>query len=487
MTSLMLASVLVLSGTSKAQTTTIDYGNSPNVTCGSLGTGTPITGIYHKSTVGYQNLTSSKLWMYGYQTNGSQYEITQDFMYGHTYRITVEGQSASIDFNNYGTSSNARIELAMVSPWVSTACDFTGTVPAASGNYVGNMTFPYNSYATASFDFTMTGYRNVLKVSFPGSTGVMVNNLWLRKIVIKDISVNPPTFNLTATTETKQCGEEKQVTYTIENINNTAGVTGYKFQLVGGDWLFPNGTPAPSIINSPTNTITLVSGPCASTATIKGNALIGQMHIPTNNKILTTATPLAIITGPGSLYPNQSGFYQAAPAAGFPVNYNWDCQVSPRFTWSTNYPNETTLYNTTPLNTNFSAYASFLASDPWGRTVQLKAATTMCGVNVEVTKDIKIVPVIKPLNGTAESNLFLANVQELSVYPNPTSNIVTIELGYSKEGSKLELYSIEGKLLHHLTINGTQATVDLTKYPAGVYYFKVMQNDKIQVKSIIKN
>jgi hypothetical protein len=80
---------------------------------------------------------------------------------------------------------------------------------------------------------------------------------------------------------------------------------------------------------------------------------------------------------------------------------------------------------------------------------------------------------------------------DLEVYPNPTSGIINIRIPSSKEKNSYELYNAYGviQLIKNLTPNENNILLneDLTNFPAGMYYFKFIFNNKVIVKSFLKN
>ena len=76
-----------------------------------------------------------------------------------------------------------------------------------------------------------------------------------------------------------------------------------------------------------------------------------------------------------------------------------------------------------------------------------------------------------------------SQIHSLSVYPNPVKNMVTINAGDNLVGLKIMLTDISGKLLKEFTISQISLTVDMEKYPSGVY-FLIFNNSEI--RKIIK-
>lgn len=62
------------------------------------------------------------------------------------------------------------------------------------------------------------------------------------------------------------------------------------------------------------------------------------------------------------------------------------------------------------------------------------------------------------------------------LYPNPTTQFVTVEVGYEKFVQKHEyvmVFDINGKLMQRIPLTSTREQIDLSSYPSGVYVVKV--------------
>jgi len=482
---LLAISVSALTTTSNAQVTTIDYSAWSTNQCNAFANSPTINGITHRTEYGQPIKSSNGLTMqFDQQTwdKGTAMTLSYTFLANHTYRIAVEAalqdplELGGVHIGTYNMTATTK-----------NACNGPEYIPSGfyTSRTMSGTGFDWYDYDVVIGSQNMNTLLLIFRNGQSGYGTSTIKNIYVRKVTIQDLT---PIFNLEATTTTKYCSEEKEVTYTITNPGNTAGVTGYRFELIGGDWLYPNGMPAPSVINSSTNSVTLISGPCAQNATIKGYALIGSTVVQTTNgKLLSTLIPTIAISGPDNLTPNNSGFYQASVSSAYLVNHNWLCQVSPQFTWSTNLPNETIMYNTTPTSTYFYTHNNFLAASPFGRGVQLMATTTLCGGVLTATKDIWVSPGFAPINGTVGANIFNESIQGLSIYPNPAKDHITIEFEKDKGDYRIELYAFDGKLLQETSAHTPKIEFEITKYPAGIYFIKATSNGKTQMKKFTKN
>lgn len=62
---------------------------------------------------------------------------------------------------------------------------------------------------------------------------------------------------------------------------------------------------------------------------------------------------------------------------------------------------------------------------------------------------------------------------QLSVYPNPVKDLLTITAGRDLLNTTAQLLDKDGRLLQKLEINNLSFTITMTKYPAGVYFLRL--------------
>ena len=73
-----------------------------------------------------------------------------------------------------------------------------------------------------------------------------------------------------------------------------------------------------------------------------------------------------------------------------------------------------------------------------------------------------------------------------SVYPNPSSDVIKIRLDKGQL-SKIELYSITGRLLYKENLNSKTCRLNIGNYPSGVYLVRVFnQNNYIVNTKVLK-
>jgi len=82
---------------------------------------------------------------------------------------------------------------------------------------------------------------------------------------------------------------------------------------------------------------------------------------------------------------------------------------------------------------------------------------------------------------------FISPKDNISIYPNPTTNIITVSL-MNYEIKSIEIYNVLGEKVGFTSFNGTSETnLDLSIYPSGIYLLKINDSfNKSTFKKIIK-
>ena len=78
---------------------------------------------------------------------------------------------------------------------------------------------------------------------------------------------------------------------------------------------------------------------------------------------------------------------------------------------------------------------------------------------------------------------------EMVVYPNPTTNLLMLEVkNYGLENLEYQLFDLNGRLIVDEKINTETTTISMEQYPSAVYLLKVIDNNKeIKTFKILKN
>jgi len=80
------------------------------------------------------------------------------------------------------------------------------------------------------------------------------------------------------------------------------------------------------------------------------------------------------------------------------------------------------------------------------------------------------------------SNIQLLLDKDYRIYPNPTKDFITVEM--SNYRNNLEVYASSGKLLQKLSF-AQQTLIDLSDYPSGMYWVKLINSKGMIVKKVI--
>ncbi len=81
--------------------------------------------------------------------------------------------------------------------------------------------------------------------------------------------------------------------------------------------------------------------------------------------------------------------------------------------------------------------------------------------------------------GFHQTNILVTNipnaavVEGLTVFPNPTVNMVNVQFSTDQKNTVVELYSVDGKLLEKHAVNSKSLELNLSSYPAGSYFLRV--------------
>jgi len=109
--------------------------------------------------------------------------------------------------------------------------------------------------------------------------------------------------------------------------------------------------------------------------------------------------------------------------------------------------------------------------------------TTDTGTNGSVAQGVQQPYEISTTLGINETTINL----ELSVYPNPTTDYLTLKVEKT-EGLTFQLFDMQGKVIESKKVNSTSTSISLEGQPTATYFLNVVKNNQIiKTFKIIKN
>ena len=79
----------------------------------------------------------------------------------------------------------------------------------------------------------------------------------------------------------------------------------------------------------------------------------------------------------------------------------------------------------------------------------------------------------------------LAGEAEFSLYPNPTNGVIIIGIE-NPFNADIGIYNFNGMLVYHRPMNSTLEQIDMTSYPAGIYYVRIQSDSWVKTEKVIK-
>jgi hypothetical protein len=111
--------------------------------------------------------------------------------------------------------------------------------------------------------------------------------------------------------------------------------------------------------------------------------------------------------------------------------------------------------------------------------------TTNTGTTGSVAQGVQQPYEISIVLGIEDNSINL----ELTAYPNPTTNFLTLNLGNAELSTlNFQLYDISGKLIESRKIISSSETITMGNLPTATYFLKVTNNNKeVKTFKIMKN
>jgi|GEM_PF-6683012 hypothetical protein len=109
--------------------------------------------------------------------------------------------------------------------------------------------------------------------------------------------------------------------------------------------------------------------------------------------------------------------------------------------------------------------------DDYGRSILIANDSTISNV-----------PIVDKSNSL---NIIIKSENEVNIYPNPTNGIVRVDLKNVGLNTLIQVYDSSGKLLKTRILVSKQTTLDLSDYPKGLYFIRILQDEEVITKQII--
>lgn len=106
--------------------------------------------------------------------------------------------------------------------------------------------------------------------------------------------------------------------------------------------------------------------------------------------------------------------------------------------------------------------------------------------------ELSTIAITGNIKGLLKAFVSTAGVNDLtktniSIYPNPTNNIINVNLGAVNSPTNYSLYSIDGKMIRdNNMVNNNSFSIDLTEMAIGIYILKIKSENSTNTFKIIK-
>ena len=108
-------------------------------------------------------------------------------------------------------------------------------------------------------------------------------------------------------------------------------------------------------------------------------------------------------------------------------------------------------------------------------------------VSLTISKCNKVDTIIKTLNIDIELGIVNVHSENLVIYPNPTSSTINIKLDKIYNETSVNLVDLSGKVLMVKTnSNSTETTLDVLNLSSGIYILKIIVDQTLYTKKIIR-
>ena len=157
-------------------------------------------------------------------------------------------------------------------------------------------------------------------------------------------------------------------------------------------------------------------------------------------------------------------------------NYSLSYGLIPCYTTNYNFPS--TAY-VNPSTGEFSMTPSALGT--YAIAIKVYKWRTVGSNKILIGSSIRDMLINVTSLASVSQNNTLEN--DVSVFPNPSTGIFTIE--FSEKISAIEIYNTLGEKIYQSTITTLQSEINLSNKPKGIYFLRIIAEDKIHTQKLI--
>jgi len=109
-------------------------------------------------------------------------------------------------------------------------------------------------------------------------------------------------------------------------------------------------------------------------------------------------------------------------------------------------------------------------------TVGQVVYTTATGTNGSVAQGVQQPYEISTTLGIKETAIRL----EMTVYPNPTTNYLTLKVGdFELSSLNFQLIDLQGKVIENKKVTATSTTIKMEELPKAIYFLNITDNNQV--------
>jgi N-acetyl-anhydromuramyl-L-alanine amidase AmpD len=228
------------------------------------------------------------------------------------------------------------------------------------------------------------------------------------------------------------------------------------------------------------------SGPTSSTETGAPEATDGEYYIYVESSYPNYPDKTANLTSPEFDFSNKLN-----PAISFDYHMYGAYMGTLNFQVSSNKNNWTTIWSKTANQDNawHSANIDLSAYENWSQIYFRLNATTGSLYRSDICLDNISITAVTGKSVTEISSTNNLNANNITIYPQPAKEALYVKLPDTREMVNIQLYSINGQLVHSTTHNTGEdiAKINLANVNPGLYIVKIFSNTTSYNQTVVIN